>query len=172
MLVTHDHQDRNLEDALRSLGAVLDAHLARAILIKEVDRGFVVRAQVMPALDQRIGGAWVPLERVFTDPGLAEQRRAAVARRGSGHVAGPIERALRAVGRMADEGELTGLTLIQHASDGGWLLWHQALPDGRPQLRTLTNDALEQLTAAAPPRRGAEEPFELVDAPGMSGASA
>lgn len=166
MLVSHDHSERNLEDVLRSLGALLDARLAGSILIKEVDAGLVVRARISPTLEQRLEGTPVPLERVFTSQDILEQQLAGIARRGTGHVAGPIERALRQIGRMADERQLSGVTLIQHDTEGGWLLWHEAITDGRPQLLTLTNGEIEDLNAAVTPPRDSDD--ELLGAPELA----
>jgi len=151
MLVSHDRRGRGLQDVLRALGAVLDSNLARAVLVKEVETGLVVRARVSLSLEQRLAGTSMPLERVFTDDDLLEQQLAAIARRGSGHLAGPIERAMRTIGRMADERALAELVLIQHETEGAWLVWHNAITQGRPELLTFTVDELEQLDVAVTP---------------------
>lgn len=162
MLVDHDPRNRDLEDVLRSVGALLDGHLARAILIKEVEHGLLLRARVAATLDQRLDGTLMPLERVFGDHDLLEQQLAAVARRGTGHLAGPIERALRTIGRMIDERELAGFLLIQHETDGAWLLWHQAITDGRAELLAFTNGELEQLDVAVTPARRIDDLSDAV----------
>jgi hypothetical protein len=119
-----------MQETLRSLGAVLDAHRARRVCILEVSAGLLVRAAVAESLDDRIHGAWQPLERLYEASVLVEQHLAAVARRGSGYRAGPIERSLRVIGGQVDERGMTRLTLIQHHTDDGWMVWHDG-PQGR-----------------------------------------
>lgn len=82
MLVSGDAARRDLEDTLRSLGAVLDRHMARAILIKEVEAGLIVRARVSPSKmpypgDARSG----PQQGKIGSPATVGSRRS---RRGSG----------------------------------------------------------------------------------------
>ena len=112
-----------MQETLRSLGAVLDAHRARSVCILEVPEGLLVRTAVVETLADRILAAWQPLERLYPDSALFEQQVAAVARRGTGHQAGPIERSLRLIGREVDERSLTRLTIIQHHADAGWIVW-------------------------------------------------
>jgi hypothetical protein len=157
MLVVADRTRTGLEDTLRSLGAVLDAHRARSVYIREVEAGLLVRAQAEGTLESRIDGVAQPLERLFTTESLEEERAAAVARRGTGHVAGPIERGLRLVGHRAAESGFTGLTLIQHHTDDGWLVWHDGSTGG-PQLFSLTNSELSTLDAQFRARAGRQAP--------------
>ena len=151
MLVSHDRRGRGLQDVLRSIGAVLDSNLARAVLVKEVETGLVVRARVSTTLEDRLAGASVPLERAYSKDELLEEQLAAVGRRGSGHLAGPIERAMRTIGRMADDRHLAELVIIQHDSEGAWLLWHNAVSNGKPELLAFSADELEQLDMAVTP---------------------
>ena len=119
----------SMQETLRSLGAVLDGHRARSVCILEVPDGLLVRAAVAETIDDRIVGIYQPLERLYPDSALFEQHVAAVARRGTGHQAGPIERSLRLIGRQVDERSLTRLTVIQHHMDAGWIVWYDG-PDG------------------------------------------
>ncbi len=144
-----DPERRQMEDILRSLGAVLDAHLARGVVIKQQDDGLIVRAHAVASIAERLEGAWAPMERVLTHVDIVQAQVAAVARRRTGHGAGLLERTLRVVGRLVDERGLRGLTLIQHASSGVWLLWHEGAGHQRATLITLTVDELLAADAAA-----------------------
>ncbi len=144
-----DLQRRQMQDTLRSLGAVLDAHLARGVVIAQQPDGLLVRAQVVASIGDRLDGTWSRMERRLTHLDMAQAQMAAAARRTSGLRAGPIERTLEVLGRMADERDLRGLTLIQHASGNGWLAWHAGV-DGRPSLLTFTLDELLATPATMP----------------------
>ncbi len=157
MLVSNP-RTAGMQDTLRSLGAVLDAHRARSVYIREVSTGLMVRATVTTTLDERIVGAWQPLERLYSDRALFEQQLAAVARRGSGHQAGPLERALRLIGRQADERSLSGLTVIQHHTDDGWMIWHDGSRDGRPELFSMTTSELWTFDAQVRSQAGRPAP--------------
>jgi hypothetical protein len=104
---------------------------------------------VAPTLDDRVDGQYLPMERLFRTSDLLTERMAAVARRGTGHRAGPIERALRQVGRRIEEEFLTSFVLIQHERDGAWLLWHGAGANREAELVTFGQDDIERLDAAA-----------------------
>ena len=155
MLLGFDPSD-GYEDVLRSLGAVLDAHRARSVYIRDVGDGLLVRATVCESIDARIGGRWSWLDRTYTREAIAESRLDAIARRGTGHVAGPIERSLRLVGRQADMRSLRRLTLIQHHKDDGWLLWHEGDSHGNPELFSMTASELETLDAMTRSSMGRE----------------
>jgi hypothetical protein len=157
MLVTKA-RTMEMQETLRSLGAVLDVHRARSVYIREVPTGLLVRATVTETLDERIVGEWQPLERLYTDRALFEQQVAAVARRGTGHQAGPLERALRLIGRHADERSLTGLTVIQHHTDDGWMIWHDGSKGGRPELFSMTNVELWTFDAQVRSQAGRPAP--------------
>ena len=146
MLLEFD-RSQGYEDVLRSLGAVLDAHRARSVYIRDMGDGLLVRARVIESIDARLVGRWSSLDRTYTREAIAESRRAAVARRGSGHIAGPIERSLRLVGQQADMRSLRGLTLIQHHTDDGWMLWHEGDSDGDAELISMTACELDTLDA-------------------------
>ncbi|MFN8519363.1 MAG: hypothetical protein U0667_08230 [Chloroflexota bacterium] len=151
-----------MEDALRSLGAVLDSVRASAVLIREAPWGLVLRARVAVALHDRPEGRWSPIEREMTAADVARYRQEAVARRGSGHVAGPHERSLRMVGRRIDDEHLAAVTLIQHPAEGSWLLWHGANPIDGPTLLVLEDDQLLVRDARERDRRVARERRDAV----------
>jgi hypothetical protein len=154
MLIERDPA-RDTEDILRALGALLDAYAARGVLIREAPDGLLVRALVAPTLQARMEDAYVPMEREFGSAALLEQRLEAVARRGTGHRAGPIERALRQIGRRIDEELLASFVLIQHEQQGAWLLWHGLGAYREAELVTFGQDDIERLEAAASAARGA-----------------
>lgn len=141
LLHTDPAAPRDMEDALRSLGAVLDIVRARSVLIREARWGLVLRAQVA-APGGRAEGRWGPIEREMTADDMERHRQEARARRGTGHVAGPHERSLRMVGRLIDDRDLSGVTLIQHPSETGWLLWHGLDPVDGPHLLLLEEGQL------------------------------
>ena len=119
-----------LEGVLRSLGAVLDASSAQRVLIREIADGLFVRSSVASDIDGRLGRAAAPVDRIYAPADFRELRQQAEARRGTGHIAGPIEQGLRVVGHVVDVRGLVGISLVQHDPSGGWLLWHRAA-DGR-----------------------------------------
>ncbi len=141
------------EDVLRTLGAVLDASHARSVRIRQVGRELQVCAIVAYSLDDLLTGTWTTIDHTFSVDAMAEEQRTAVARRGSRHLAGPIERSLRLVGQQADERSLTGLTLMQHHTDAGWMVWHDANSDGRPRMLALTSGELGTLEARPVPHQ-------------------
>ena len=139
----------HMQDTLRSVGAMLDLVAARAVLIRESDDGLVIRARVSPTLTDRIEGRTCPIERSLSGQDIARLRAEAVARRGTGHLAGPQERSLRMIGRHVDERHLRGVTLIQDETERGWLLWHERMEDARPALFLLVDDELRIADAKA-----------------------
>jgi hypothetical protein len=130
------------EDILRAIGAVLDARQAHAVIVSQVPAGLLVHAQMWSTTldDDR---ALEPLEYVFTDPAVLEAQVEAVIRRGTGHRAGSIERALRVVGRLIDEQRLLRVTAAQGDVDGEWSIWHDGVRAGRAEVLTLTGDDLD-----------------------------
>jgi hypothetical protein len=132
---------RDTEDVLRSLGAVLDSVRARSVLLRESDDGFILHASIAVTLRDRLDGRWTSLERPVPFEELRRYQREALARRGSGHVAGPHERSLRMIGRHIDEQLLRQVALFQHQTEGCWLLWHGSGEAG-PALLTLDDDRL------------------------------
>jgi hypothetical protein len=152
---------RDMEDVLRSLGAVLDTIRARAVLIREAHWGLILRAQVTP-VQGRPDARWSPIEREMTVQDLERYQREAVARRGSGHVAGPHERSLRMIGRYIDEEHTVGITLIQHPAEGSWLLWHGTSAIDGPTLLVLEEGELSVRDARARSMRVARERADAI----------
>ncbi|MBX3032049.1 MAG: hypothetical protein KF809_18035 [Chloroflexi bacterium] len=143
------------EDSLRSLGAVLDAVRARGVIIRELRSGLLVRAQVAATLQDRLDGVWRPIDRLVSRGEMARYRREALARRGTGHVAGPHERSLRMIGRHIEERGLVGMTIIQHGTEGSWLLWSAGPDEASATLAVLDDHELHFRDAAEAVRREA-----------------
>ena len=157
-----------MEDILRSLGAVLDTQMARAIEIRQRADG---ARRPRPGGRRHRGAARRCLvatgaRRHPRGPGPgAASPRPRVDR--AGHVAGPHERCLRAMGRLIDRRGLRDVTLIQHPSDAAWLLWHRRERRGEPDARHPHQRRAAGRCRAIPSR----EPAPLGDAGGQPGAS-
>ena len=140
MLITMDRAG-GYEDLLRSLGAVLDERGARTIIVRDIPAGLQVRA-LMPT-GTGPGATLASIDLVFESPTLLEAQVGALLRRGTDHEAGPIEQALRAVGREIDVQGLRDPTVIQGPGDDKWSVWHHRITDGRVEVICLTTEDLE-----------------------------
>lgn len=140
-LPTGRDRRNDMQDVLRSLGALLDARLAHDVRITEVVDGLHVRARLVAGVADRIAGRWSDSERRFTRLEVRRLQADARRRRGQDHMPGQHERCLRMVGRVIDERGLRDVTLIQHP-DGGWLVWHTAPRSGRAVLTFLAEAEL------------------------------
>ena len=69
-----DPEQDGMEDILRSLGAVLDTQMARAIEIRQRPDGLAIRALAVADITARLDGAWSRLEHVVTHVDLARTR--------------------------------------------------------------------------------------------------
>lgn len=162
MLITDGGSGETVEDVLRALGAVLDERRAQNVVLIEVPEGLVVRARVMPTLDDRLAGSWASLEQAFGHKEILEHRMAALAKRGTGHRAGPLERNLRVLGRYIDHHDLDKVTLMEHDDGRGWLLWHRSRALGRHVLVTFDHQELDRAAdVAQTAREGVPVPVEL-----------
>jgi hypothetical protein len=149
----------DMQDVLRSLGALLDARLAQDVRITEVADGLHVRAHMVAGVADRIAGRWTTSERRFTRLDLRRLQADARRRRGQDHVPGRHERCLRMAGRAIDERGLRDLTLIQYPG-GGWLVWHT---DGRSARFVLTFLAEDELLARSDEVAAVRESILAVD---------
>lgn len=131
----------DMQDVLRSLGALLDARLARDVRITEVADGLHVRAHLVTGVADRIAGRWTSSERRFSRLEVRRLQADARGRRGQDHLPGSHERCLRMVGRVIDERGLRDVTLIQHPG-GGWLVWHTLARSARFVLTFLAEEEL------------------------------
>jgi hypothetical protein len=149
MLITMDRSG-GYEDLLRSLGAVLDERGARTIIVRDIAAGLVVRALMPTAAAGDADGDLAPIDLVFDSPTLLEAQVDAVLRRGTDHEAGPIEQALRAVGREIDVQGLQEATAVQDPSDGKWSVWHHRITDGQVEVICLTTEELQGFGMVGP----------------------
>jgi hypothetical protein len=154
MLTEDRGAGETVEDALRALGLALDEARAQGVVLVEVPDGLVVRARVMPTLRDRIDGAAVDQEWVYGAKEILERRLESLARRGTGHRAGPLERSLRVLGRYIDRHELREVTIMEHDDARGWLLWHRSTVAGGPVLVTFDHDEVERVASSAEAERG------------------
>lgn len=162
MLITEGAYGQTVEDVLRALGAVLDERRAQGVVLIEVPEGLVVRARVAPSIDDRLDGVSVSLEQAFGHKEILEQRMTSLSLRGTSHRAGPLERALRVLGRYIDRNDLVQITLMEHDSGRGWLLWHRSRAAGRHVLITFDHDEVERAAAAVQQaREGVPVPVEV-----------
>ena len=149
MLITDGDFGQTVEDVLRALGAVLDERHAQGVVLIEVPDGLVVRARVTATLDDRVDDDHVSMEQAFGHKELLAQRMSALAKRGTGHRAGRLERALRVLGRYIDQHDLMEVTVMENAAGRGWLVWHRTWDEGRPVVLTFDDDEVEQAAAEA-----------------------
>jgi len=140
MLITMDRAG-GYEDLLRSLGAVLDERGARTIIVRDIPAGLQVRA-LMPTGVEGVGETFAPIDLVFESPTLLEAQIDGLLRRGTDHVAGPIEQALRAVGREIDVQGLRDTTVVQGPGADRWSVWHHRITDGQVEVICLTDEDL------------------------------
>lgn len=140
----------NMEEVLRSLGSVLDAHLARRVAIRQRGGSLIVRAEVVASMAHRIDGTWATIQRTISHVDVAQATMVSAARRSARYVPGPLERALASVGRVVDEQRLHDVAVVQHTSGADWLVWHTAA-DGGVRLLMCTDDGLRALDTAADP---------------------
>jgi hypothetical protein len=124
MFVSHEAVTTDPEEALRALGALLDAQRARGVLVMQTQGGLLVRARV-PQTDgaPRGDSLTVPLERQFDDAAIQSAAIDAFRRRGSGRVSGPIERDLRLIGSRIRDDAWRDYVVIQ--VDRGWVVRHR-----------------------------------------------
>jgi len=149
MLITDGGSGQTVEDVLRALGAALDERHATGVALIEVPEGLMVRARVTPAPGDPADGPRVSMERAFGHKEFLEQRMAALQLRGSTHRAGPVERALRVMGRYIDAHDLQQVTLMEHDARQGWMLWHRSRTAARHLLVTFDHAEIERAAAVA-----------------------
>ena len=132
---------RDMEDVLRSLGALLDARLARDVRITETGGGLRIRARMVGGVMDRLEGRWTTAERELSRLDIQRLRVEARGRRGQDHLPGRHERSLGVVGRVIDDRGMRDVTLMEHAGRG-WLVWHSDDARARGVLTYLGEDEL------------------------------
>lgn len=139
------------EEALRSLGLLLDAQEYRHILLAETDDGFLVNAlRFSPDLTRTGmgGGGWQFVSTHFSDDDTAGMLDAAHARRVTAHRALNYERSLRLVGHWVDSLPASRVAIL----DQNGTLMVRALPQASTDppfvVAQFTPDALAAMEAA------------------------
>jgi hypothetical protein len=127
MRIYQDGPRRHYADVLRAIGASLDPHPPRALVLAEVDDGFLLRATLVAATGSRRAGAGVErVEHRISDGLVTTMVEACFAGRTAGQPAGDCERSLWAIGHGVDQAAASDILVILH--DGEWLV--RRLPAG------------------------------------------
>jgi len=148
---------QDFEEVLRSIGAFIDGHGMRDIVLVEIPDGFLVQGLVTAggstsAWSDTVGTVSKETFQ-FLDDDIAKFMEECVGRRGSGDIAAMkpgYERALRVVGRWMDEQHPRDIFLLEQ--DGAYVI--RLLLAGQVgshhQLAEFTHDDVEQLVSQAP----------------------
>jgi len=138
---------RKYADVLRAIGAVLDQLRMRNVMLVEVDEGFIALGHT--ASDAGRGDDWGSLTRsqlTFWDAEIAQELQQAVERRGTAHVAGVYELALRVIGKHVDD--LQASDVMAFHQEGTWLVrCLPRTPDIRFALVEFSPEDVDQLNA-------------------------
>ena len=156
---------QDFEEVLRSIGAFLDQHGLREILLTEVPDGFIVQGLVA---QQGEGRTWsdaagqVEKETLtFLDDDIARFMDEAVARRTAGRAqpdgssAGFYEKSLRVIGRYIDQQKPRDVFLFEQGGDFVLRLLVGARSGTRHTLVEFTRDELDGMIRQGPGWRGA-----------------
>jgi hypothetical protein len=155
---------QDFEEVFRSIGAFLDTRGTRDVLLLEVPDGFVVQGLVMAGANasawSETVGTLVKETLTYVDDDIARFMEEAAKRRGSGNpntpLAGAYERALRVIGRWADEQKPRDIFLFEQ--DGSYVvrLLVAAQHGSHHVIAEFTRDDLVQLVERAPRLRHVE----------------
>ena len=152
---------QDFEEVFRSIGAFLDGHGMRDILLLEVPDGFIVQGLVSAgsstsAWSDTVGS--INKETLsFLDDDIAKFMEEAVARRGSGAVAsdhgGMYERALRVIGHWLDGQRPKDVFLFEQHGSYVVRILVGGQGGGHHDLAEFTKDDVDQLLTQAPQLR-------------------
>ena len=152
---------QDFEEVFRSIGAFLDSHGMRDILLREVPDGFIVQGLVTAgastsAWSDAIGS--ITKETLsFLDDDIAKFMEEAVARRGSGNAAsdrgGMYERALRVIGHWLDGQKPKDVFLFEQHGSYVVRILVGGQAGGHHDLAEFTKEDVDQLMAQAPQLR-------------------
>jgi hypothetical protein len=156
---------QDFEEVFRSMGAFIDEHGMRDVLLVEAPDGFIVQGLVVSGAG---GGTWsesvgsVTKETLtFLDDDIARFMEEATARRGRippppPHVAGQYERAFRVIGRYLDEQKPRDVFFFEQG--GAFVV--RVLMGGQAgshhELIEFTKEDVDQLVARGPELRHVE----------------
>lgn len=139
---------RDYEEALRSLGALLDERRLEDVLLVEVESGFLVtglRRRTLHADDPGTSRRYERAELTFRDRDVIAASVRGRARRGSGHHAGRYEEALRLIGRWVNRSGGSFVLLLDEGH--GFLVrtFSSAAADLPHRIRTFRSSDLDQM---------------------------
>ena len=153
---------QDFEEVFRSVGAFLDAHGMRDILLLEVPDGFVVQGLVMAggsnsAWSEAIG-TQAKETLTFVDDDIAKFMEEAATRRGEGEPPPPTtnvghEGALRVIGRWIDEQKPKDVFLFEQEGAYVVRLLMAGQAGAHHQLAEFTRDDVSSLVAQGPTHR-------------------
>ncbi len=152
---------QDFEEVFRSIGAFLDGHGMRDILLLEVPDGFIVQGLATAsgstsAWSETVGS--ISKETLsFLDDDIAKFMEEAAARRGSGAVAvdggGMYERALRVIGHWLDGQRPKDVFLFEQGGAYVVRILVGGQAGGHHELAEFTRDDVSQLLSHAPELR-------------------
>jgi hypothetical protein len=152
---------QDFEEVFRSIGAFVDGHGMRDILLLEVPDGFIVQGLVAAGSSS---SAWsetmgtVTKETLsFLDEDIAKFMEEASARRGSGMASsgdgGSYERALRVIGHWLDQQKPRDVFLFEQTGAYVVRIHVGGQTGGHHELAEFTKDDVDQLVDHAPDQR-------------------
>jgi hypothetical protein len=160
---------QDFEEVFRSMGAFIDQHGMRDVLLLEAPDGFIVQGLVVSGAS---GSTWsesmgtmTKETLTFLDDDIARFMEEATARRGRippppAHVAGPYETAFRVVGRYLDEQKPRDVFFFEQ--DGAFVV--RVLRGGQAgshhEIIEFTREDVSELVARGPSLRHAETKTE------------
>ena len=149
---------QDFEEVFRSIGAFVDGHGMRDILLLEVPDGFIVQGLVAAgasssAWSETVGS--INKETLsFLDDDIAKFMEEATARRGTGAVSsdrgGMYERALRVIGHWLDEQRPKDVFLFEQSGSYVVRVLHGGQAGGHHELAEFTKEDVDQLMSRAP----------------------
>jgi hypothetical protein len=153
---------QDFEEVFRSIGAFIDSHGMRDILLLEVPDGFIVQGLVSAGAST--GSAWsesvgtITKETLsFLDDDIAKFMEEAAARRASGVEAsdkgGMYERALRVIGHWMDTQHPKDVFLFEQGGSYVIRLQVAGQSGSHHELAEFTSDDVEQLVTSGPALR-------------------
>jgi hypothetical protein len=153
---------QDFEEVFRSIGAFIDSHGMRDILLLEVPDGFIVQGLITAGASE--GSAWsesvgtISKETLsFLDDDIAKFMEEAAARRASGQEAsgkgGQYERALRVIGHWMDTQHPKDVFLFEQAGSYVVRLHVAGQAGSHHELAEFTKDDVETLVSDGPTLR-------------------
>ncbi len=152
---------QDFEEVFRSIGAFLDSHGMRDVLMLEVPDGFIVQGLVTAgattsAWSEAVGS--ISKETLsFLDDDIAKFMEEAAARRGSGAESadrgGMYERALRVIGHWLDEQRPKDVFLFEQVGSYVVRILVGGQSGGHHDLAEFTKEDVDQLMSHAPEMR-------------------